>query len=243
MSNQSYDRYALWKGWRDAEFGFCDLEKAVYYSCELRRYGCPDLRGLSVLEIGFGNGDFAAWATTQGANYVGTEIIPELILRGRNSGFDVHNSSERLDSFLGPCSVDTVVAFDVFEHIALDDLSNLLQGLKAFIREDGLIIARIPSGDSPFSRAIQHGDLTHKTVLGSSAVRQLAKETGYEIVSIQESVLPICGLGLRRGLRRVSVATVRRLSYGIVRILMGGGQLVLSPNLVFVWRKKPLMDE
>jgi len=242
MRNDLYGRYAIWKGWYLSKFGTLDLEQSLYFSRELRQCGCPDLHGLRVLEIGFGNGAFASWAAKQGANYQGTEVIPELVARAQNSGLAVYGSGIPINSFVDIGSLDIAVAFDVFEHIPVDSLKDLLRSLSGPLKASGLVIARVPSGDSPFSRAIQHGDLTHKCTLGSSAIRQLAIETGYRVVSIRDSALPIRGLGLTTCLRRLGVVTIRKLSYRLITMLMGGGPFILSPNMTFVLQREASLE-
>lgn len=235
MTVALYSGYREWKRWSSDPFGACDVASEVYFAAELRASGLTDLRGLSVLEIGFGNGAFAGWASRAGAKYFGTEIIPELVAKGRNAGFTVYDASHSMDPSIPEASIDVVVALDVFEHLDRHELAEMLRSLRGWLRPGGMVIARVPSGDSPFSGAIQHGDLTHRTVLGSSAVRQLAGETGFNVVGIRQPVFPLRGLGPRVFLRRLLVVAARRVAYPIVtHALMGGGQPVLTPNLVFV---------
>lgn len=102
----------------------------------------------------------------------------------------------------------------------------------------GVLIARVPSGDSPFGRSIQHGDMTHQLALGSMAVQQLCAASGFSEVRCREPALPVWGLGWRVALRRILVHALRRLVFPVVeRGLMGATGLVLTPNLVFVARR------
>ena len=93
----------------------------------------------------------------------------------------------------------------------------------------------IASGDSPFALALQHGDLTHRTVVGSSAIRQLAGWTGFTVASVRSPVLPLHGGGAASFLRRMLVSTTRAVAYPVIaKVLMGGGRPVLTPDLLFV---------
>jgi SAM-dependent methyltransferase len=233
-----YESYRQWKGWEGPAFGVCDTATTLYFVHELRRSGVADLQGRRILEIGFGNGVFAAWVRAHGADYVGTEVIDGLLEQGRANGFDVHSGQQPLVSFVTENTIDCVVAFDVFEHLEQEHISKLLEQIKVCLVSGGTIIARVPSGDSPFSRSIQHGDLTHRTTLGSSAVRQLAEAAGLEVICVREPTLPLWGLGLRAFVRRLGVVTLRKLVFPLVaQVLMGGGRPVLTPNLLFVLRK------
>jgi hypothetical protein len=69
-------------------------------------------------------------------------------------------------------------------------------------------------------------------------VRQLADQSGLEVVQIRAPVLPLRGLGTLSMVRRLLIRLVRSLTYPIVeKVFMGGGNPVLSPNLLFVIRK------
>lgn len=230
-----YSRYEQWKGWQREEFGCCSTEMAHYFHAELIRSGITSLQGKSVFEIGFGNGQFASWATSAGAAYSGSECIGDLVERATVAGFHVFDAETSLTKVFQDASLDLVVSFDVFEHMETAALQAFLHAAFAALRPSGKLVARMPSGDSPFSRAIQHGDLTHCTILGSSAVNQLAGATGFKVESIREPAFPIHGLGKTAFFRRLAISVSRRLTYPIIsRVFMGGGQPVLTPNMVFV---------
>ena len=230
--------YREWKGWAEQEFGAVDRTAAHYFATELREAGIPSVNGLHVLELGFGNGAFATWASVAEAHYLGTEAIPALVAAARHAGIDAYPSTIDLADVVPAGTLDLVVAFDVFEHLPLQQLEELLVRLSTLIVRGGVVLARVPSGDSPFARAVQHGDLTHRLVLGSSAVRQLAMSVGYEVASIRRPAFPVLGLGLKTCVRRALVALAQRLCHRfIASALMGGGAPVLTPTMVFVLRR------
>lgn len=231
----TYLGYQGWKGWSSDSFGVCPPAAAAYYSNELKRSGVKNVAGLKVLEIGFGNGEFARWARDNGAKYSGTELIGDLVQQGVQAGFDVRDASVPLGATVVARSIDLIVAFDVFEHFDVNDLLGCLHSTHGVLRPSGRVIARVPSGDSPFSRAIQNGDVTHRLTIGSSMVRQLAVETGFDVFCIREPVFPLRGAGARTFMRRAVVRCVQKATFPIlVRAFMGGGQPVLTPNMVFV---------
>lgn len=238
MNAVGYTAYRKWKGWDIRHFGEYSAAEALYFAAELKACGVSNLRGKSILELGFGDGRFAAWARAQGAQYQGTEAITELVTQGRQCGYRTFCAEVAIASFLYPSSLDVAVSFDVFEHMELESLQAILEALYGALRPGGLVIARVPSGDSPFARAIQHGDLTHRVVLGSSSIHQLAHEAGFAVASIREPVTPLRGLGGLIWMRRVLVLMVRRIVYPLVaKALMGGGSPILSPNMMFVLSK------
>lgn len=231
--------YPRWKGWQGAEFGRFEPEDALYFAQELRASGIASVVGLRIAELGYGNGAFAGWVRKAGGHWIGREAIPELQKRAVEAGFDVIASEAGFSSVCGPEQLDLIVAFDVIEHLELDAIRSFLVEATEALRPGGLLLLRLPSGDSPFSGAIYRGDLTHRTLLGSSAIRQLAIEAGFEPWQVRSPSLPICGLGPVRAARRLAVRLAQMLVFSFVRkVLMGNDTAVLSPNMIVVLRKK-----
>lgn len=231
--------YLSWKNWSREEFGKYSREDAIYFTGELARCGITTFAGLRVAELGFGNGAFAGWIRDSGGHWVGLEIIPALLDRARDAGFEAQSGPDRLVVLAPGSSLDLIAAFDVLEHLALDEIRTFLTGARKSLKPGGLLVARIPSGDSPFSTAIFRGDITHRTLLGSSAVRQLAAEAGFEAVQIRPPILPVWGLGPGRFVRRVALLPMRVMAFWFVRnVLMGNASAVVSPNMIAVLRKE-----
>lgn len=232
------DDYVKWKGWVENQaFGECDRSSAAYYRAELKTSGAALSNGAGVLEIGFGNGEFAAFCRAAGFDYTGTEINTHLIAAGRKAGYNVLVAQDALPILAkGQRRFDVVTAFDVFEHLEVDHLRGMLLEIRSILKSDGLLISRVPSGDSPFARAIQHGDLTHRSCLGTSALRQLALQTGYTLAQVREPVFLYRGLRPSSWLRRCGVQLVRRLTFPIMQTAyFSGGDVVLTQNLIAVF--------
>lgn len=230
-SPQLYCGYAGWKGWH-GEFAPSERE-ARYFSAELADV---PLAGKRVLEIGFGNGSFLAWAKARGADVVGTELDAAMIERARAKGFDAQPAS--LAALAATQQrFDLVVAFDVFEHWDKPALVENLRQISALLRSGGMVLARFPNGQSPFGRIFQYGDLTHQTVLSASSVAQLAHLTGFAVVRVGNA----CRVPVRRDFfsvlkhhwRRIQRARFERR----IAKLYGVGRLALDPNLCALLRK------
>jgi SAM-dependent methyltransferase len=230
--------YLTWKDWQNSEFGRCEIEDGLYFSQELGACGIAAIAGLKIGELGFGNGIFAGWVRKAGGHWVGKEVIPELKRRAEEAGFDTVGPDADFSKAWGPEKLDLMVAFDVVEHLDLDAVRTFLREAKEALRPGGLLLLRYPNGDSPFSGAIYRGDLTHQTLLGSGAARQLGLESGLEVFQVRSPVLPIWGLGPVRALRRIAVRLMQGVAFAFVRnVLMGHKGAVLSPNLIVVFRK------
>lgn len=229
------EHYRKWKGWTDEDFGGYSAD-AAWFRLELYRSGVRDLRGRRVLEIGLGNGGFAMWATQQGAVYWGTELDETLVSRAKSRGITAY-SSYHLQSCLSEATpVHLIVAWDVLEHVPRVDLPDMLATLRQCLSDDGVLIARMPSGDSPFSRAIQYGDLTHEPPLGSTAAGVLAQQAGFTRVKIRPACLPIWGGVPRSVLRRLFVRLIEVAARPVVVALMRNPYAIITPNMVLTLR-------
>jgi SAM-dependent methyltransferase len=230
-SPQLYGGYADWKDWR-GDFAPSDYE-ARYFAAELAEI---PVVGKRVLEIGFGNGSFLAWAKARGADVVGTEIDTAMIERARAKGFDAQPASLEALAATGQ-RFDLVVAFDVFEHWDKPMLVANLRQIAALLRNDGLVLARFPNGQSPLGRVHQYGDLTHQTVLSPSSIAQLARMTGLAVERVGNSCR-VAARGdffclLKHHWRRWRCARIERR----IGKLYGLGRIALDPNLTALLRK------
>lgn len=235
----SYDGYENWKHWEENTFGNWSVVDAAYFEAELQNAGIVSGVGLRFYEIGFGNGAFAGYACATGAEYFGSELNESLLERAREFGLNVFDGGiKQALAMSKPESFDAVVAFDVLEHLDVEEIKSFLMDARALLKQEGVMLARVPSGDSPFGRAILHGDITHRTALGSSAVRQLASQTGLEVINIGPPQLPILGLGPLRAIRRGGIRLAQALIAKFINLVFHDGQSrVITANMVFVLRK------
>ena len=230
--------YVDWKGWQGVDFGSFKHEEDLYYKLELEKSGVVSLHGLRIGELGYGNGSFAGWCNKQGGKWVGRELSSELQQRAMLAGYKIAASHENFSDVDGKETFDLIVAFDVIEHLNCDDIRKFLAECKEALKLNGILIFRIPSGDSPFSGAIYHGDLTHRTFLGSSAARQIAEEVGFDVMQIRSPALPVRGLSFIRSARRLIVLLLQNITYSFIRhFLMGHESAVISPNMIVVLKK------
>lgn len=227
-----YGGYAQWKQW-DGDFSASDRD-ARYFTAE---FADIELAARRVLEIGFGNGSFLAWAKAQGALVAGTEIDEGMLARAREKGF-VALPSVLAELAASGQRFDVVVAFDVFEHWDKETLIANLKCIAVLLDTGGLVLARFPNGHSPFGRVHQHGDITHQTALSKSSIEQLAGITGFTVVRVSNAAsVPVrCDMwsALKhrwRKRRRARIEVMIGKLYGI-------GRLPLDPNLTAVLRKQ-----
>jgi SAM-dependent methyltransferase len=226
-----YANYAEWKRW-DGAFAATDKE-ARYFAAEFRDIPLRDRR---VLEIGFGNGSFLAWAKGEGADVAGIELNAEMRDAARKGGFTAFDAS------LGELAsrdarYDLIVAFDVLEHWDANELSENFRAVRNLLAEGGVFVSRFPNGQSPFGRVYQHGDFSHQSTLSTYKIEYLAGISGLDIVRIANPCRVASRASLFGSLRQWWLARKRRRIERTIARLYGIRRLPLDPNLVAVLRK------
>jgi hypothetical protein len=127
----------------------------------------------------------------------------------------------------------------VLEHLSTDEIVTLLASVARSLADGGIFLARFPSGDSPFARATQYGDMTHRTVIGSGIIEQLAQAANLDVVQVRPPVFPLLGLGVRRFCRRLPVALLRAVASKAINLAFNDNQpRVMTPNMVVVLRRR-----
>ena len=109
--------------------------------------------------------------------------------------------------------------------------------MRGWLRPNGLLIFRMPSGDSLFARALQYG-VTHKTVLGSSSVQQIALSWGCRLEQVRAPSILLRGLNGYRFIRRAFVLLGQIVTTQLIKICFHDNRrMVISANmLVTIWK-------
>lgn len=231
-------RYLTWKHWRDSDFGTYSPDISLYFKLELQLSGITRIDGIRVGELGFGNGAFAGWIRDQHAHWMGIEVIQALLDRAKSRGFEAVFFDSTFTKELGCASLDVIIALDVLEHLSLEQIRDFLSDAWAALNSRGKLIVRLPCGDSPFVGSIYHGDLSHRTLLGSGAIGLLAHEANFRVLQIRAPAFPLAGFPLRRTVSRVIVYFIQNcISWFLKNIIIGNKQAVISPNMVVVLEK------
>ncbi len=227
-----YEAYAQWKRW-DGAFEV-SVRDARYFAAEFREM---PLRGKRVLEIGFGNGSFLAWAKSEGAQISGLEINPDMLAAAARHGYAARNAS-LAELVADGATYDLIVAFDVIEHWDTDELIANFRHVAALLADGGRFLARFPNGHSPFGRIYQHGDFTHKSIISHYKIGYLATLSQLDVVRISNVRRVSSRPGALRALRHRWMALRRAWIERSLARLYGIDRLPLDPNLVAVLRKR-----
>lgn len=243
MQNTADDDYIDWKGWNVCNFAKYSNEERIQFSAEVRRAGIALDQETRVLEIGFGNGSFAGWVKHFTHHYAGIESNKELVERANSFGIEAYPSIAELDATAGERTFDLIVAFDVVEHMALHDIVATLQVWGRHLSPSGRILIRIPSGDSPFSGRVMYGDITHKTLLATTALQQIAPPAGLSLVATYPPAFPVFGLGLRKAVERAIVSAFRKVATQLINATFHGNRHgVVTSNLIAIFKAQDAND-
>lgn len=178
-SDELYSDYEKWKNWDERSFYKISESEALYLEREMQGY---DLQGKNVLEIGFGNATKLAWLSSRGANVYGTEVNEKLCLRAVSAGIKVLPKEFSSLKLQYNQEFDYVLAYDVLEHLTMDQVREALCSISAILRPNGIFVARFPNGRSPLGRTHQYADHTHRSVLSDTIIEQIAGTFSLKLV-------------------------------------------------------------
>lgn len=172
----SYEGYEDWKGWTE-RFAPTPYE-VKYFAGETRDV---KIANADILEIGFGSGSFLAWALESGARVNGSETQEALCQSARDRGIPLLPAAIETVAKQYAEKFDTIVAFDVFEHFTMEEVTIRLAACEGMLRPDGHLVLRFPNAQSPFGLVPQHGDATHSSYLSGSVFEQLIQTSKFQV--------------------------------------------------------------
>jgi SAM-dependent methyltransferase len=206
LHSSSYAGYETWKGW--SNLFVYTAEDAAYFAGETRGL---KIDGADLLEIGFGSGAFLAWARDRNVRIAGVEIIPQLIAAAKERNVELLPADFETIAKQYAGRFDTIVAFDVFEHLTLDEIVTRLSACVTLLKPGGHLVLRFPNAQSPFGLAPQYGDPTHKTALSRGAFEQLIQGIPLNVVRYAPSFRLRAGGSVKRRLGRALRYALRDL--------------------------------
>ncbi len=135
-----YENYSEWKGWiNQVPFGQLSMVDREKFRLQLECCGIP-YKNINALEIGYGNGGFFRFLKDNGSTVEGIEVQEPLLQAAKDFGGQVHSSLDEVSQ--GP--YDLVVAFDVLEHLTVDQLHDLFARAAKPLKSDGVMLFRFP---------------------------------------------------------------------------------------------------
>lgn len=143
---------------------------------------------MSVLEIGCGTGLFLRYLEAAGYRRIAgidtDENLADALSALNESEIHIGDAQAILAEHFAGRTFERIVMFDVAEHIDLPDLIALLKALREYLSEDGKLLLRVPNIESPWGLKMFFGTFDHVTPLGPGRLRELARLTGWQCVSV-----------------------------------------------------------
>lgn len=232
--NNLYKNYLKWKMWEENNFGKLTPQKKVYFDALFKHIRLDQFQ--FVCEIGFGNGELISYLQKKCTFVCGVEVQNLLIERLIEKNIPAKKSISEYENI----EFDLIVLLDVLEHIEAGDLLGFIESIKNKLSDNGIIIARFPNGDSPFSLENQNGDLTHTTYIGTHKIKSIADSIGLKIIRIDGEPLPILqkdGLfkAINRAIARMLRLMIRKFLSKILMLPINKNYF--SSNLIVTLKK------
>lgn len=113
------------------------------------------------------------------------EIQASLLEAAKKIGVPVQNSIN--DVTCGP--YDLIVAFDVLEHLTVEELKSFFLKCKSLLKKDGAMLFRFPNAESFAGLGAQRGDFTHITAIAQTKLQQLIEPYGFKIEKFEGEII------------------------------------------------------
>lgn len=232
-----YQNYGAFKqeGAQNAESAAARIARRLGLGNRYLRFLASARKDAAVLEIGCGDGSFLKALLGAGFQQV-LGLEPSTTYQNRvDDRLIVRTFANEHLATCPAASLGTVVALDVFEHIALHDLRALFGQIEDKLIPGGLLVFRVPNMASALALPNFYGDLSHVTAMSSTSVRQLVFGSGLEVQGLYAEPL-----GYPRSLldlAGIAAWHIYRSLHALVLRAFGIRGTVLTPNLVCVLRK------
>lgn len=230
MSSHDYENYGAFK---QSMTGHESRLKSLARRLGLRNRYVRFLVGVpkngAIVELGCGDGTFMRELRNNGfADIRGVDLSPSYA-----GAEDVHiGDAAAFLATLPTASLDAIVALDVFEHLAQDELRALLRVSRDRLRSGGRIVFRVPNMGSPLAMANQYGDLSHVTAFNEISVCQVAFDAALDVAGIYPE--PLSYPRSVRAFGGMALWPIYRFATKTVLAAFGVRQRILTPNLVAI---------
>jgi hypothetical protein len=135
-------------------------------------------------------------------------------------------------------SLDVVVAFDLIEYFAKDELIGLIDAVRRVLKPCACWIIHVPNAEAPFGSRMRYGDFTHELAFTRQSLTQVLLSSGFtEVSCFEDRPVPH---GLKSLVRAGLWAVIRAglLFYIAVETGAFDRNAVFSQNLLAVTRRE-----
>ena len=151
-----------------------------------------DLAGLSVIDVGCGDGHFTRFMTSEGADVIGVECSPEQLQKAqkqRRVGNEIyiHGVGENLPA--APEQSDLVTFFNSLHHVPVGSQMKALIDARRALRQDGMIYVAEPLAEGPAFEFLL--PLEDETDVRAAAYQAIQDAVSTGLAALQE-IIYIC---------------------------------------------------
>jgi 2-polyprenyl-3-methyl-5-hydroxy-6-metoxy-1,4-benzoquinol methylase len=209
-----------------------------WFHAQIGRY-LPPRRDAAILDVGCGNGPLLWFLQRQGyTNVHGVDVSPEQLGVARSLGLSQVEQVEAREYLLAHrAEFDVIMAFDVLEHLAKDEVLAFLDAVNDALKVGGWVVIHTANGEGPFGTRYLYGDFTHQTAFTARSIDQLLGEAGLSDILVRE-VQPVPH-GFISAIRWALWQLIRGLLIGYLAVETGVVRgHTLSQNLIAVAQKR-----
>jgi SAM-dependent methyltransferase len=145
----------------------------------------PEDKQSSILELGCGYGALLHFLCSEGyENVKGVDLSGEQVALAKSFGaINVVEADVRKYLAKDDADYGLILAFDLLEHLDLDEQLDVLDLIGDHLKPNGLFVFQVPNADGPFSGRYRYSDLTHHTSFTKTSVRALLNASDLELVA------------------------------------------------------------
>lgn len=211
-----------------------------YFKDIIERY-FPKNKDINILELGCGHGSFQFFINDAGyTNSKGIDGSEEQVKGAKELGINNVIYGDILEYLisLDDCSLDLIVAIDIFEHFTKVELTELIDHLYRVLNIGGMIISHQPNSEGPYGNYIRHSDYTHEISFTRQSIAQIFLASNFKKIESYEDK-PIVH-GIKSALRFFVWEFVLRKIYVFTRVVENGScdkDAIFSQNFISVITK------
>jgi 2-polyprenyl-3-methyl-5-hydroxy-6-metoxy-1,4-benzoquinol methylase len=200
----------------------------------------PAHKEARILDLGCGSGTLLYFLRAAGyKNISGIDTSPEQIEQARQLGI-ANVSHADVFTFLKTAadgSYDTVVSFDIIEHLTKPELLQFADEVYRSLAPGGVWIIHVPNAEGFLGSRVRYADLTHEQAFTPASVEQLARVAGFRSSECFEDA-PVA-----HGLKSMARLLIWKVGRGLLRLFLmaetgdTGRNAIFSQNLLALARK------
>ena len=206
--------------------------RQAYLNHLISRY-LPQNREARILDLGCGHGAFLYFLLHAGyTRIVGVDTSPERIELAHRLGIpqaELGGVAEFLAA-REESSCDVVVLMDIIEHLAPQELFDLLDSVYRVLVSGGICLTHVPNAEGLYGMRVRYGDFTHETAFTPKSASQVFRTIGFRKIEAYEDKPVIHGA--KSILRRVLWDTLTLYDRLLLLAETGSGGAILSQNFL-----------